>query len=220
MAIGLNKNVRKPVDKPKAEQEAEEVVDDLTSATDEKVSSSPNMKVIVIGVAAIILIVILLSQVFGNRTKTNEASTDAEPTTSSETVSTNTTGISAEDEIVPGAPDYSKSENTMTTGDIHDASEYIKDLNGLDISAVYNVASIDYVDDYVSYETRRAITDDGMEMYWLEADYKGKKYRVQVPFYYFKDLGTDGICRVRVEVLTLSDGGTVISYMRVIDNEE
>lgn len=41
--------------------------------------------------------------------------------------------------------------------------------------------------------------------------YKKKKYRVQVLFYYFKDLDDEGICRVEIEVLNLEGGGQIIS---------
>lgn len=120
--------------------------------------------------------------------------------------------------INPGITDYKHSTNNQVSPYVYNESDYIKDLNGLDVSAVYNVASTDYVVDYVSYETRRAIIDDGMEMYWLEVKYSGKKYRVQVPFYYFKDLGKEGICKVEMEVLTLVGGGKIISYMEVVDD--
>lgn len=120
--------------------------------------------------------------------------------------------------INPGMKDYEYSTNDTTSATVYSPSDYIKDLNGLDISAIYRAASIEYVTDYVSYETRRALTDDGMELYWLEARYKGKDYRVQVPFYYFKDLGTEGICKVEVEIVNTAEGGKVITYMRVVDD--
>lgn len=120
--------------------------------------------------------------------------------------------------INPGITDYKHSINNQTSPYVYDASDYIKDLNGLDVSAVYNVESTNYIVDYVSYETRRAEIDDGMELYWLEAKYSGKTYRIQVPFYYFKDLGTEGICKVEMEVLSLVGGGKIISYMEVVDD--
>ena len=57
---------------------------------------------------------------------------------------------------------------------------------------------------------------DGMELYWLEVTYHDKPYRVQVPFYVFKDLDDKGICVVNMEVLTLDGGEKVISYMQVV----
>lgn len=82
------------------------------------------------------------------------------------------------------------------------------------------MASRSYVKDFANYEAKRAILADGMEMYWLEIQYKNKPYRCQVPYYVFKDLETTGICVVEIEVLTLEGGEQVISYMQVVTNYE
>lgn len=120
--------------------------------------------------------------------------------------------------IDPGAPDYNASTKNKTTSKVYKDDDYLKDINGVDIKATYNVISRDYVYDYVSYTAKRGIIDDGMEIYWLDAKYKGKKYRIQVPFYYFKDFDEQGVCRVQMEVLNIEGGGKVISYMQVVDN--
>lgn len=123
---------------------------------------------------------------------------------------------SDEDVINPGLPNFEDSNNNTTTAVVYSASDYIKDLNGVDVSAVYNIKSRDYIQDFVNYEAKRAIIDDGMELYWLEVLYGSKKYRVQVPFYAFKDLDKTGICAVEIEVLTLEGGEKIISYMQII----
>lgn len=122
------------------------------------------------------------------------------------------------DAIDPGDVNYTESTQRTTTAKVYSTDDYLKDINGVDISAVYNITSRDYVYDYVSYVAKRGIIDDGMEIYWLEADYKGRKYRIQVPFLYFKDFDEKGVCRVQIEVLNIEGGGKVISYMQVVDN--
>lgn len=124
-----------------------------------------------------------------------------------------------DDALDPGAADYSNSDKNTTTSKTYDSNETLKDINGVDINATYNVVSRDYLYDYVSYTAKRGIIDDGMEIYWLDADYHGKKYRIQVPFYYFKDFEEKGVCKVQVEVLNIEGGGKVISYMQVVDND-
>lgn len=121
--------------------------------------------------------------------------------------------------IDPGIADYSASTQNTTTDRISDTDETLKDINGVDIKSTYNVLSRDYLYDYVSYTAKRGIIDDGMEIYWLEADYHGKKYRLQVPFYYFKDFDEKGVCKVQVEVLNIEGGGKVISYMQVVSDD-
>ena len=122
------------------------------------------------------------------------------------------------DAIKPGESNYEESTQSTTTPKVFDPDDMLKDINGVDISATYNVISRDYVYDYVSYTAKRGIIDDGMEIYWLEAEYCGKKYRIQVPFYYFKDFSEKGVCRVQIEVLNIEGGGKVISYMQVVQN--
>ena len=118
--------------------------------------------------------------------------------------------------INPGLPNFNDSEQGTTTATVFSATDFIKDLNGVDVPAVYNVKSRDYINDFVNYEAKRAIMADGLELYWLEVTYNDKPYRVQVPFYIFKDLKQKGICVVEIEQLTLEGGEKIISYMSVV----
>ena len=112
-----------------------------------------------------------------------------------------------DDAINPGKTQYSGVDGNSTSAIVYSSSDFIKDLNGLDISA-------SWVNDYVNYERKRAIMDDGMELYWLECTYNSKKYRMQIPFYAFKSLDDTGIIEVTMELLNLEGGEKVISYMQ------
>lgn len=125
----------------------------------------------------------------------------------------------SEDVIKPGVAEYTQ-EGGTTTATVYSPDDFIKDLNGVDVNAIYNPQSYSYVYDYVNYEKRRAIMDDGMELYWLDITYHGKKYRCTTPFYIFKSLSNEGICRVKLELLTVEGGGKIISYMRVAEPDE
>lgn len=125
---------------------------------------------------------------------------------------------SNENLIVPGSTNYSENDNNQTTKEVYSSTDFIKDLNGVDIPAVYKVKDYNYVDDYVNYEKRRANMDSGMDLYWLDVRYNGRKYRCTVPFWRYKAMKQEGICKVRLEVLTLEGGEKVISYMNVIDD--
>lgn len=125
----------------------------------------------------------------------------------------------SEDIIKPGIEEYTQ-EGGTTTPIVYSADDFIKDLNGVEVNAIYNPKSYSYVFDYVNYKKRRAIMDDGMELYWLDVTYHGKQYRCTTPFYIFKSLDTEGICRVKLELLTVEGGGKIISYMRVAEPDE
>ena len=225
MPIGLNKKTSEP-----------EQVDDLTTTKDEVTPKKFDTKLILIIVAVAVVLLIFIMAIM-NKNKDSEEDTGEAIQQGTETSTVvydedgfaedsgnsvyNTDGTTKDaNGINPGITNYDEATNNQTGATVYSASDFIKDLNGLDVSAVYNVESIDFVEDYVSYETRRAITDEGMEMYWLEADYNGKSYRIQIPFYYYRSLGTSGICKVNVEVLTLVGGGKVVSYMQVIQEED
>lgn len=231
MPIGLDKNKNKSEQgqKETVSNEALEVDDLVEDVKPEKKKSNKTIILIVIFAVLMILIFIgIISTATSSEDSTSEEQTEEtsnganeEGTQSTESqVQSNGVydvngNVVDQEAINPGIPDYDHSTNNSTTATVYSASDYIKDLNGVDVSAVYNVENIEYVYDYVSYETRRAIIDDGMELYWLEAVYEGKTYRIQAPYYYFKDLGTTGICKVKVEVLNLAGGGKIVSYMKI-----
>lgn len=189
--------------------------------------------IIYVAVAAILVIVVFVAISYYNKNNTPELE-DAAPEEVEDQVSADdeeeyiydedgnpiysaeTNELVDDHAIDPGAPDYENSSKSHTTAQVFDTDDYLKDINGVSISATYNVVSRDYVYDYVSYTAKRGIIDDGMEIYWLEAEYEGKQYRIQVPFYYFKDFSEQGVCRVQIEVLNIEGGGKVISYMQVV----
>ena len=214
MAIGMQKQ-------PKTES-SEREVDDLS-----KVPEKRKKPAIVAAVAAACLLIlatvfILMSKDAGDSEANGEfvvSDTEAQPEVFVQNGVYGENGMTIDPNgINPGV--NNTQESNTTSAKVYSPDDFIKDLNGLDISAVYEVSSIDYVYDYVSYEKRRAIIDDGMELYWLEAEYQGKKYRIETAFAYYKTLRNKGICRVVMEVLTLNNGGKVISYMRYAEESE
>ena len=231
MSIGF-KGEAKSKQETSKDENLESAVDDLSSLSDnveERGSSTRSQSshsfstklVLLIVAVAIILIVVIVSfkRISGEEVKAPEGTAQDLLDTASgskNNVYDEDGNVIAKDAIDPGITDYYASEANTTTEKVYSASDYIKDLNGIDVSAVYNVQNRAYIQDYVNYETRRAIIDDGMELYWLEVVYNDKKYRVQCPFVYFKDLGEKGICKVEMEVLTLEGGGKIISYMQVM----
>lgn len=114
---------------------------------------------------------------------------------------------------------YEEGVLTKTTPEHYSSTDFLKDLNGYDIPAVYTVQNITYDVAHVNYQSKRATIDDGMEFYWLEIDYNGKKYRAQCSYNMFRQLESEGICKVALEILTLDTGQQVISYMKVVPEE-
>ena len=158
-----------------------------------------------------------------------EASKDVNNVEPKETEKENTTetpappetpGVSMEDTdaINPGLPNTTNGKNKVNAGDISDANDFLVDINGNPIPNNYEVKQIKTETDFVNYEKRRGITGDGIELLWLDAEYKGIPYTIQVPFKIWKELDPKGITVVSMEVLYLEDDSKVISYMSVKEN--
>lgn len=107
--------------------------------------------------------------------------------------------------ITPGITDIEQNtvnvNNTKITPDT-----FTKDLNSKPIAEEYKIDSIYTTIDFISYTKKRATSDDGIELYWLDAEYKGKKAKVQVPFSIFKELDPVGVTVVEVEVVRVDTG--------------
>lgn len=134
---------------------------------------------------------------------------------------TSNAGVSMEDSgdsINPGLPDPEKGKQNVNNGTIEDTNGFLIDINGNQIPENYTVKKIVNETDFVSYVKKRGLTADGIELLWLDAEYKGNPYTVQVPFKIWKELDSQGITVVDMEVLYLDNDAKVISYMKVKEN--
>lgn len=118
---------------------------------------------------------------------------------------------------------YGNGDSTSGTqgvvGDkVVDIDKFTGDFEGNQVPLNYEVSSISFVNDMVNYEKFRATTGEGLELFWLDIIYKEKEYRAQVPYYIYVQLEDKGIIIVNMEVLTLVDGGTMITFMQVVSN--
>lgn len=120
--------------------------------------------------------------------------------------------------INPGLPDTEKGKQNINNGELSDTQNFLMDINGNKIPSNYEVEKIVMETDFVSYEKQRGSTADGIELLWLDAEYKGQPYTIQIPFKVWKELDPTGITVVDMEVLYLKEDLKVISYMKVKDN--
>lgn len=221
-----------------------------TSLDDEIIASSSTNKGKVLvfgGVAVVIVLIATVALLFGSSKSNNSATPINDPTQQDSTVqssSNNTHKIEMEsneatsqesntqqsntpsednpDEGI-GIQDFTANTNNRTSDTIQDGDEVLKDLYGLSMQVAYDVDSIYNATDFVTYTKARGTWGGGLEFYYLDAEYKGRKYVVQVPFKYYKELDDIGTVPVKIEVLHISgtteeDDRTVISYM-TLDEE-
>ena len=117
-----------------------------------------------------------------------------------------------------GIQDFTQNTTMTTSGTPTSGDEFIKDLYGLSTRVDYTVDNIYEATDFVNYEKKRGTWDGGLELYYLDATYKGRQYVVQIPFKYYKELDDIGTVPVKMEVLRIKgssseDDRTIISYM-------
>lgn len=120
-----------------------------------------------------------------------------------------------ENKVTPGVPNFYAEGSGQNNSSVSDGKKITTDLNGEPVDPNYKIQSIDIKKDFINYTKYRAVTDKGMEFYWLETYYKNKKYKVQVPYSIYEKLEKSGITVCDVEVLTLEGGSQVVTYMNV-----
>lgn len=121
-----------------------------------------------------------------------------------------------ESNVKAGIDNLQNNTNNKSTSDLTDKDEVFSDLNGVPINSTYEIKSIKTVTEVVGYKKYRAQLGNGLEFYWLEVDYKGQPYKVQIPLSSFKELSSEsGYVVVDAEVTTTSDNHELITYMSV-----
>lgn len=58
------------------------------------------------------------------------------------------------------------------------------------------------VKDGVSYTKHRSVLGDGVEVYWVDGEYKGRKVTFTIPYSIYQVIDTSGVMDVTVEVVT------------------
>lgn len=215
--------------KPGTNDDDEEVA--LPKGVKSKDGKRSNITMILVAIPVLVIVIISVAIIFGSRGGSEPPDTTVDQI--SDPMSQQS-GVEVSQSPADSAPELTDQEiseglgvgtqnfvedTTMETDPVLvDAEEYTKDIYGLTTRIDYSVDKILNVTDFVEYEKHRGTWGGGLELYWLEASYKGAKYVVQVPFKYYKELDDEGIVPVKMEVLTIDgeadgDDRTVISYM-------
>ena len=177
-----------------------------------KIQNNSNDKTVIYvacGVVVLVLIVVIIF--FVNSSKKREQ----ELLLLQQQQEQQTQNNSNTNEVKPGIPNFYGVGEEQNDEYMYDPSLITKDLNGNQVSPDYVVVDSQEVTDYINYKKFRSPTGNGLEFYWLEAEYKGQPYKVQVPYSVYSKLDYSGITVVDMEVLTLEDNSKMITYMTV-----
>lgn len=210
MKLGIDQNTKKPGDD--ISEDELDLVEDAEDQDDDEPAGKSKLPLIIGAVAVVTIGIIAAGIMFSNCSSSQTETEPQEYYQQTETAET-------EHETTP-MPGNANNDNMQNSDHLDQSTDFLRDLSGVSIPIDYNVKSIDYVRDYVNYTRRRASMDEGMELYWIDIDYNGKKYRCTIPFWRYKSMSDTGICVVQMEVLSLEGGEKVISNMIVVDSIE
>jgi len=68
----------------------------------------------------------------------------------------------------------------------------------------------------MTYTRHRAILDDGMEIYWLEGTFQGRKVVTTIPYSLYQTLASEGVVPVEVEVVTDANGSVTVTHVSAL----
>jgi hypothetical protein len=112
--------------------------------------------------------------------------------------------------------EYVSQQNIFDQGPI-EANKFRKDFLNNDAPETYKrPLKVVTVNDSVSYVKHRTITDDGIDLYWVDATYKGKKTQFTISYYIYQALSPQGVMDVQVETVTDADGHVYITSMAAL----
>lgn len=112
--------------------------------------------------------------------------------------------------------EYVDETNLFAQGNI-ESNKFRRDFSGTDQPETFKLpVKITVVRDGVSYVKHRAITADGIEIYWLEGEFKGKACIFTIPYSIYQIIQSAGVIDVEVEVVTDANGSQTITSFTAI----
>lgn len=73
---------------------------------------------------------------------------------------------------------------------------------------------INTVTENVAYTRHRAVLDVGIEVYWIEGTFQGRRVRAMIPFSLYLALAPQGVLTAEMEVVTDATGSVTVTYIR------
>lgn len=171
-------------------------------------STPVNQKTVIIGCSAIVLALLALTiGIASSKSKTPKtASVQPATVTQQQTDSNKKAGID----------NLQSDTQHKNTSSVESSDNLTTDLNGKAVPSDYQIKTIKTVTEVVGYTKHRVVLGNGLEFYYLDVDYKGQPYKVQIPFAMFKELSSDtGYVVVDAEDTTTTTNQELITYMAV-----
>lgn len=108
---------------------------------------------------------------------------------------------------------YTSDDKTNTTAITSDTFS-TKDLTGKDVPENYVVKAITSVVEFIPYTKHRATTGSGVELYWLEGEFRGEPCKFTVSYSIFKELPDSGAVPCNVEIVQTTDEALIATHFQ------
>lgn len=111
------------------------------------------------------------------------------------------------------------SSNVYNQGNLED-NTFRKDLLGVDAPENYvKPLKVTTVVDGVTYVKHRAMTGDGIDLYYLDLEYKGQAGIATISYSLYQMLPSEGTLDMNIEVITDSNGKVFATYFSQLSTD-
>lgn len=163
----------------------------------------------VIGAVLVILIIVVAASTLGKEKQPSQVNIPTEDSTYQEP---STLSESERLKQQLEAEGYGVGQDSHG-GQINVSSDsMLRDINGNSLPEMWEAKTITYINDIVQYKKYRAVTGSGVELYWLEGEYRGQSCRIIVPYTYFRNFENEGGVVCKIEVVETTDGQRVFTW--------
>jgi len=109
---------------------------------------------------------------------------------------------------------YIDRANLFAQGNI-EADNFRRDFSLIDQPEHFEPPfQINTVTENIAYTRHRAVLDAGIEVYWIEGTFQGRRVRAMIPFSLYLSLAPQGVLTAEMEVVTDATGSVTVTYIR------
>lgn len=202
-----------PMKRPKPEESYEDdYVDDDEGNIVAKLLGNKKLLIGVGGIIALALVVSVTTSLGGKGETPVVVLTDTPPIVEEELQQDPVDPL--KQELADQGIGLNTNKDTSTNSTALSSNTFLKDLTGVDVPEYYTVKDITYITDLVPYTKHRAVTGDGIELYWIEGTYRGQPCKFTIPYKYFRELDNTGAIPCMIEIVQTDTGALIATWFQ------
>jgi hypothetical protein len=109
---------------------------------------------------------------------------------------------------------YLDEQNVFVQGSL-ESPTFRQDFRGTDQPEMFVLpVTVSTAQNSMTYTRHRAMLDVGIEIYWLEGHFQGRRIFTTIPYSLYQVLAPEGVVQVELEVVTDATGAVFITHVR------